>query len=252
MSTAAETPQSIVATVTELQETAVALCINGVCQAVMMATPGQLDAFAIGFFISEGVITDAGDILSVDSQQQPQGWQVDVTVLAACEHQLKARKRVMAGPSGCGLCGIDSLQAAMDTQGLVNAASPVLAPRLSTIEHASQSLNSLQKQHQHGRGHHSAAMFNAAGEAVAISEDVGRHSALDKLIGQLTLAKQPLDNGFAIVTSRCSHDLVIKSLRAGLRCLVTLAPPTDLAVQSATQLGLLLFCYQQAELKRFA
>ncbi|GAB3098422.1 formate dehydrogenase accessory sulfurtransferase FdhD [Aestuariicella hydrocarbonica] len=241
---------------TELQEVAVALCINGICQAVMMVSPNDLEAFAVGFCISEGFITGTHDILSIDCEAQPLGWQVDLTVLASCEYQLKDRKRLMAGPSGCGLCGIDSLEAAMNQDSLVKreTTSGVMAPSFDTIECAKHTLGALQKQYRYARGHHSAALFSHhhGAEALVISEDVGRHSALDKLIGKASLEQQPLNTGFAMLTSRCSHDLVIKCARAGIACLVTLAPPTNLAVQSAAQSGVLLFCFQQSELKRFA
>jgi len=239
----------------------VALCFNGVCQAVMMASPNDLKAFALGFSISEGLIDGPQDILAIDCEAQSLGWQVNVSVLAACEHKLKTRRRVMAGPSGCGLCGIDSLEAAMATQDLLRglprslskaAPTAVAPPEFETIELAKRSLNRLQKQHHYARGHHTAALFDDRANALAISEDVGRHSALDKLIGRATLDRQPLNPGFAMLTSRCSHDLVIKCARSGITCLVTLAPPTDLAVQSASQLGLTLLCFQQSQLKHFA
>ena len=237
-----------------LQEVAVALCINTVCQAVMMASPNQLEAFAVGFFISEGLINDADEILAIDCAAEALGWQINITVLAACEHRIKARKRLMAGPSGCGLCGIDSLTTAMDTQGLVKQqpASGASIPSNTTIEQAKLGLEHRQKQQGYIRGHHSAALFNSIGDVITSSEDVGRHSALDKLIGEAVLQRQSLDNVFAMVTSRCSHDLIIKCRRAGIPCLVTLAPPTNLAVQSSVQVGLTLFCYQQSALKRFA
>jgi FdhD protein len=142
----------------------------------------------------------------------------------------------------------------MDTQGLVQQrpASGVNIPSNTTIEQAKLGLEHRQKQQGYIRGHHSAALFNSIGDVITSSEDVGRHSALDKLIGEAVLQRQSLDNVFAMVTSRCSHDLIIKCRRAGIPCLVTLAPPTNLAVQSSVQVGLTLFCYQQSALKRFA
>lgn len=212
----------------------------------MMATPTDLEAFAAGFFISEGIIQSGSDILDVDIEEQPLGWQVNVRVLAACEHQLKLKRRSMAGPSGCGLCGVDSLTSAMDLNGLRATVSGSVRFDETVILQAKALLNQLQKQHQHTRGHHSAALFDRdAANLLALSEDVGRHSALDKTIGAATLQQASLTDSFAIITSRCSHDLVVKCGRAGIPCLVTLA------VQSAVALGVTLFCFQQSGLHKF-
>lgn len=249
---------------TELQEAAIAICINGISQAVMMATPRDLEAFARGFAISEGLIANASDILDVEVEPIPDGWQADIRVLAAAEHQLKARRRLMAGPSGCGLCGTDSVSAAITLPEVTQSTACV--PDESAIRMAVQQLPEIQKQQGCIRGHHGAAFFDLHGCCIALAEDVGRHSALDKLIGRLL--SQPLNKqqsghksltglltglpGFAVITSRCSHDLIQKSARSGLGNLVTLSPPTDLAVKSACQCGLKLFCFKRGELHRFA
>lgn len=243
---------------TPLQETAVALCINGICQCVMMASPSDLEAFALGFALSEGFITQPDDILSIDCEEQCNGWQVNMTVLASVEHRLKQRRRLMTGPSGCGLCGIASLGLAMELPNQEalsqTSASAKSVPSADIIQSAVNQLPAFQKQFNCARGHHGAAFFTQHGELIELAEDVGRHSALDKLIGRLAkhtpnvLVEQ---TGFSIVTSRCSHDLVIKASRSGISTLVTLAPPTDLAVKSAQKLALALFCYQQGQLKQF-
>ena len=241
---------------TELQEAAIAICINGISQAVMMATPRDLEAFARGFAISEGLIANASDILDVEVEPIPDGWQAYIRVLAAAEHQLKARRRLMAGPSGCGLCGTDSVSAAITLPEVTQSTACV--PDESAIRMAVQQLPEIQKQQGCIRGHHGAAFFDLHGCCIALAEDVGRHSALDKLIGRLlsqSLNKQQSNNrkpGFAVITSRCSHDLIQKSARSGLSNLVTLSPPTDLAVKSARQCGLKLFCFKRGELLRFA
>lgn len=245
---------------TELQEAAIAICINGISQAVMMATPRDLEAFARGFAISEGLIANASDILDVEVEQILDGWQADIRVLAAAEYQLKARRRLMAGPSGCGLCGTDSVSAAITLPEMTQSTACV--PDESAIRMAVEKLPEIQKQQGCIRGHHGAAFFDLHGCCIALAEDVGRHSALDKLIGRLlsqSLNKQRSSHknltglaGFAVITSRCSHDLIQKSARSGLGNLVTLSPPTDLAVKSARQCGLKLFCFKRGELHRFA
>lgn len=249
---------------TQLQEAPIALCINGVCQSVMMATPSDLEAFARGFAISEGLVRKSEDILYVDCASVPLGWQVDITVLAASEKRLKQQRRFMAGPSGCGLCGVESIEAAMV---LPNQGTSITAttcgkslvvtslPSREMIEAAVRQLPELQKQFDCTRGHHGAAFFNLDNQLIELAEDVGRHSALDKLIGRLSMDKtnqSTAHTGFALLTSRCSHDLVMKASRAAIPVLVTLAPPTDLAVQTARQLNLPLFCQQQGKFKQFA
>ncbi|MFT6976210.1 MAG: FdhD protein, partial [Bermanella sp.] len=224
--------------ITNLQEAAIAVCINGVCQSVMMASPTDLEAFGLGFILCEGIIENTDAVLAIDCDQQSNGWQVDITVIAASEHSLKQRRRLMAGPSGCGLCGVASLDEAMalplntkaelGAQPLMNAVNqgPLIKAAISQISH-------LQHQFACTRGHHSAMFFDKDGAFIDLAEDVGRHSALDKLIGRL--ARNPrkpvvLATGFAVLTSRCSHDLVIKASRTGIAALVTLGLPTDLAV----------------------
>jgi len=222
----------------------------------MMATPSNLEAFALGFALSEGLISYPQEIIAIDCSVEISGWQVDINVLAGSASRLKQRRRLMAGPSGCGLCGVDSLAAAMALPQKNKPANQVRSiPSIEAIQLAVQQLPQLQKQRNCSRGHHGAAFFNPDGECLELAEDVGRHSALDKLIGALAMHSQAEFSeltGFALLTSRCSHDLIIKAARARLPALVTLAPPTDLAVQSAIQLDLPLFCHQQGQLKQFA
>jgi FdhD protein len=249
-----------VAGVTNLQEAAVALCVNGVCQSVMMATPSDLESFALGFALSEGLIASVVDVLNIDCLEQVNGWQADITVLAASEHNLKQRRRKMAGPSGCGLCGVTSLDAAMELPSQKETSFEIdssvnFSLEAALIRSAVSQLPDLQKKYNSTRGHHSALFFGDHGQFIELSEDVGRHSALDKLIGRLALCEaNPLNknSGFALLTSRCSHDLVIKASRSGIPALVSLGLPTNLAVQSAQQLKLPLFCFHHDQIKQFA
>lgn len=234
-----------------LCEVAVAICINGVSQAVMMASKKNLPQFGLGFILSEGLIGSVDEVLDIKLLPLEQSWQVDIQVLAQTAAKLKQRRRVMAGPSGCGLCGIDSLQQSMDLSQLQRLDDrPV--PAVATLELAQQVLSLQQRQLGFTRGHHSAAFFDLQAQLLEIEEDVGRHSALDKLIGSLAQAKQLEAQGFVLLTSRCSFDLVVKMLRVGLNNLFTLAPPSRLAVTTARDFNLRLFCLQQGQLKRFA
>ena len=237
-----------------LLEVPVAICINGISQAVMMVSPTHLKDFAFGFALSEGLIDSIKEVLDVKVQAHESGWQVDLQVLNRTQYMLKQRRRMMAGPSGCGLCGIKSINAAMSLKLTKNTdtTGTKLLPSDKIIQQAKDALPNLLRKAGSQRGNHSAAFFNCSGEIIAIRDDVGRHSALDKLLGHLSKHQQVTNDGFVLITSRCSHDLVAKAARLSLTTLVTLAQPTDLAVSAARNTQLALFCFQNQQLKRFA
>jgi len=236
----------------KLEEAPIAMCINGISHAVMMASPTDLNDFALGFALSEGLIGSVEEVIDVTAKGVPQGYEVNLEVLARTQHQLKHRRRLLSGPTGCGLCGIDSIQSAM------SLASSVIKPTSSetisatVIEQAKAKLTGIQKEHQCIQGHHCAVFFDVNANPLAIREDVGRHSALDKLIG--CLHTQDLINtaGFVLLTSRCSHDLVAKAARGGISTLVTLAQPTNLAVTSAQATKLTLLSFVHGKLTQFS
>jgi len=237
----------------QLLEVAVAISINGISQAVMMASPEHLKDFALGFGLSEGLINSSSDVLDIVVHSHECGWQVDLHVLARVQHQLKQRRRTMAGPSGCGLCGLDSLEEAMlITLPHKRATKSFELPSEAVIIQARDNLPALLKNSGGKRGNHCAAFFDLSANLLALREDVGRHSALDKLLGCLSNKKQSMNEGFALITSRCSHDLIAKAARLSLTSLVTLAQPTNLAVSSARKTQLALFCFQYGQLKRYA
>lgn len=237
----------------QLMEVAVAISINGISQAVMMASPEHLKDFALGFSLSEGLIGSSNDVLDILVHSHECGWQVDLQVLARVQHQLKQRRRTMAGPSGCGLCGLDSIEAAMSLSLPQEQTTKTLKlPSEQVIIQARDALPNILKNSGGIRGNHCAAFFDLSAQMIACREDVGRHSALDKLLGCLSDKKQATDKGFALITSRCSHDLIAKAARLSLTTLVTLAQPTDLAVSSARKTQLALFCFQHGQLKRYA
>lgn len=237
---------------TQLREVAAAICINGINQAVMMVSPKDLGDFALGFALSEGLIDSPKEVLDTVITCHEQGWQIDIQVLARTQHQLKLRRRAMAGPSGCGLCGIDSIEQAMALSMSYTSHSFNELPAEDIILQAKDTLFNLQQEYAGIRGNHCAAYFDLSANAIAYREDVGRHSALDKLLGCLVKKNRDITAGFALLTSRCSHDLIAKAARLSLSTLVTLAQPTDLAVNSARKAGLALFCFQHDQLKRFA
>lgn len=238
----------------QLCEAAVSISFNGISYAVMMASPTHLKDFALGFALSEGLINSASEVLNIVVHAHENGWQVDLQVLARTQHQLKQRRRNMTGPSGCGLCGLDSLEAAMDLKLSVNTHlnKSIIFPSAAIITKAKEALPIILQKLSGTRGNHAAAYFDLSAKVIASREDVGRHSALDKLLGCLSKDGQPITDGFVLMTSRCSHDLIAKVARLNLSTLVTLAQPTDLAVSSARKTGIALFCFQHGQLKRFA
>jgi FdhD protein len=238
----------------QLFEVAVSVSINDISHAVMMVSPKHLKDFALGFSLSEGLINSANEVLNIVVHSHECGWQVDLQVLARTEHQLKLRRRNMAGPSGCGLCGLDSIEAAMDLKLSENIMPDNKAntPSEALIIEAKEALPMILQKEDIMRGNHSAVYFDLSAKVIACREDVGRHSAFDKLLGCLCKKNKTIPEGFALITSRCSHDLIAKAARLQLTTLVTLAQPTDLAVSSARKTGLALFCFQQGQLKRFS
>ena len=240
----------------KLTETPIAICINGISQAVMMASPTDLEDFAVGFVIGEGLIERASDVKNISIIHLQQGIEVGLTVLARTEHHIKSKRRQLSGSTGCGLCGVDSIDTAMTLP--VLKPTTQVPPSRETIEQAREALTSIQKNHGCIQGHHSAVYFDINGQFIAIREDVGRHSALDKLVGHTHRHEFKPSNidssygGFLLMTSRCSHDLVVKAARGKFNVLITLAQPTNLAVASAQSIGLTLFCFVHGKLQRFS
>jgi len=225
---------------------AVSVSINDISHAVMMVSPKHLKDFSLGFALSEGLINSVNEVLNIIVHSHECGWQVDLQVLARSQHRLKQRRRNMAGPSGCGLCGLDSIEAAMDLQLSSNIIPDKKAniPSEAPIVQAKEALPMILQKEDIIRGNHSAVYFALSAKVIACREDVGRHSAFDKLLGCLCKKIKTIPDGFALITSRCSHDLIAKAARLDLTALVTLAQPTDLAVMSARKTGLALFCFQ--------
>jgi FdhD protein len=222
-------------------EAPVALVFNGISHAVMMATPADLEAFALGFALSEGLLESRSECYGIELQQGELGCEVQIDIAAAAEMRLKERRRNLAGRTGCGLCGIDSLQA------LDLAPAPLQSPRQiapEAIGQAFAALPSLQKLNAQTGAHHAAGWATPQGELLAVMEDVGRHNALDKLIGARVLAGQSLREGFVIMSSRASSELVLKCARLEVPLLATISAPTSLAIAIAQNTGLALhgFC----------
>lgn len=219
-------------------ESPIALEFNGVAYAVMMATPSALEDFATGFALTEGLATTAATIAGIAVAQVELGWIVRTTIPALGPERLGDRIRHRAAESSCGLCGIESLEA------LARPLPPVAAH--PAIESAAifAALAQL-PEHQHlgaaTGAAHAAALAGPDGHIRLLREDVGRHNALDKLIGAAARAGQPLSDGFVLSTARCSFEIVEKAARAGATTLVTVSLPTTLAVERAKAAGLSLW-----------
>lgn len=219
------------------QEVPVALVFNGISHAVMLATPADLEDFALGFGLTEGILERPEELYGVDARDVPnQGIQLDLEVSSACMERLKARRRTLAGRTGCGLCGTDSL---------TQVRRPL--PPLSTLQVTPQAiaaamlaLHTHQPLQARTGATHAAAWCEADGTIALAREDVGRHNALDKLIGALRRAHQDAARGFIVVTSRASFEMVQKTALAGCSMLIAVSAPTALAVQMAQEAGLAL------------
>ncbi|HEY8877344.1 MAG TPA: formate dehydrogenase accessory sulfurtransferase FdhD [Roseateles sp.] len=224
-------------------EVPVALTVNGVSQAVMLATPADLEDFALGFGLAEGWFTARRELLDVEVQARAEGLELALTVTAACEQRLKVRRRTLAGRTGCGLCGVDSLAelSAVKPQ-------PVQAPQLAegALERAIAALPAAQLLNARCGGLHGAAWCRLDGELVLAREDIGRHNALDKLVGALARGGTDPRDGFVLMSSRASYELVHKTAMAGVGLLACMSAPSSLAIETARGLGLALWAFVRA------
>jgi FdhD protein len=217
------------------EEVAVALSYNGSTQAVMMATPAGLVDFAYGFSLTEGIATP-NEIDSVEIVETPLGIDLQIWLKSDAEERIRARRRSMAGPVGCGLCGIDSLEEAQRRPRRVVDTGFAMTP--SQIMAAMADLTAHQPLHDITRAAHAAALWSPQGGIIAAREDVGRHNALDKLIGALAQAA-PVD-GALVLTCRTSIDMVQKAAAASFPMIIAASAPTAAAVDMADAAGITL------------
>ena len=218
------------------EEVPVALVFNGISHAVMMATPLHLEDFALGFALSEGLVDQASQIYGVEVLEQALGMEVHIDIAAQCEARLKERKRSMAGRTGCGLCGTDSL----DQVKLALPQAPLVHVNVQAMHRAHAGLRALQPLKLQTGATHAAAWSDASGVIHIVREDVGRHNALDKLIGAMSKAHVDATQGFICITSRASFEMVQKTIQSGAGALTAVSAPTRLAVDMALSHNLLL------------
>lgn len=218
-------------------EAPVSLEFNGIAYAVMMATPCDLQDFVTGFALAERLVTSSKDITDFDLFQAEKGWVVRATLAGPLSEQVFDRARRRVAESSCGLCGMDNLDAVMRPLPVVPPAEPICK---TAIFRALDAMRDHQPLNRETGAVHAAAFATRDGIILAAREDVGRHNALDKLVGMLARTGLSAGEGFLIVTSRCSYEMVEKAVLAGASTLVTISAPTSLAVQRAGEAGLTL------------
>ena len=224
-------------------ETPVSLSYNGLSHVVMMMTPANLEDFAFGFSLSEGIVERPAQIYDIATQTHALGLEIAITLGNERFQQLKDRRRNLAGRTGCGLCGAESLEQAVRPVPTL-ACDTVIAT--SAIQRALARLDEWQPLQRATGAAHGAAWCTGDGSIVLAREDVGRHNALDKLIGALARGPGTRGEGFALVSSRASYEMVSKAAQAGIGILVAVSAPTALAVRLAAQAGITLVAFARA------
>lgn len=225
-------------------EVPVALEFNGISHAVMLATPSDLESFALGFALSEGIVNHRTEFRGAETEESALGITVHCEISSQAFMNLKQRRRNMTGRTGCGLCGVESLDQVIRTLSCVPAGLPV--PLLS-ISAALKSLFALQPLSRLTGGMHAAAWSMPDGQLQQVCEDVGRHNALDKLIGRMTERGLNFQDGFLLITSRASVEMVQKAATMGISCLIAISAPTALAVETAEAAGMTLIAFARGD-----
>lgn len=220
------------------EETPVAFSYNGTTHAVMMASPADMEDFAVGFSLSEGIISQIEEISEINIEDHDEG--IDIQILLASEagQELTDRRRRMAGPVGCGLCGIESIEQALKPVASVDTARLELTP--DDIAQAVELLSQVQPLHRETGAVHAAGLFIPGKGVVAAREDVGRHNALDKLAGSLCRSNIDGSTGAIVITSRVSIEMVQKAALIGASVLIAVSAPTALAIRTAHAAGMTL------------
>ena len=223
------------------EEVPVALVYNGISHVVMMASPKDLELFAIGFSLSEGIIEHPQDIYGMDVVQACNGLEVQIELSSRRFMGLKERRRALAGRTGCGVCGVEQLN---DIGKPVSPLPFTQTFNLAHLDPALEHLNDVQPIGQLSGCTHAAAWVLPSGEIAGGHEDVGRHVALDKLLGRRARESEVWQQGAALVSSRASYEMVQKSAMCGVEILFAVSAATTLAVEVAERCNLTLvgFC----------
>ncbi|MCC5987847.1 MAG: formate dehydrogenase accessory sulfurtransferase FdhD [Pararhodobacter sp.] len=223
------------------EEVAVAIVVDGSTLAVMMASPGDIVDFALGFLLSEGIVQSAAEVEAFEAVAHELGVEARLWLRAERSAQLAARRRFTAGPVGCGLCGIDSLEAAM--RPLPSVAGNMLRLSAAEVAHSTEALRACQPLHARTRGTHAAGFLRPGEGLILAREDIGRHNALDKLIGAMARQGMAAGQGAFVLTSRLSVELVQKAAMAGAPVLIAVSAPTAHALRLAEGAGMTLAAF---------
>jgi len=227
------------------EEVPIAFSYGGSTHAVMMGSPADLEDFAVGFSLTEGIITSMAEIESISVVEEGAGLDVQVVLAEDKEDALRARRRHMAGPVGCGLCGIESIEQAMRPVPDVSLVAMALSPK--QVSEAVAALNSAQPLHRETHAVHGAGFVVPGKGLVAVREDVGRHNALDKLAGAVIRRGIKGSEGVVVVTSRISVEMVQKTAILGSAVLIAISAPTALAIRTAQEAGMTLIALTRGE-----
>lgn len=224
------------------EETPVAFVYNRRNYAVMLATPADMEDFSVGFSLTERVVDAAEEISSVDIHQSERGIELHISIAPEKLERLDIRqqRRNLVGRAGCGVCGLENADVFFEklpqaAGAAMDVAQPALVKALSQLRDW-QPLNQLTKTV------HGAAWASLHGEIVLAREDVGRHNALDKLLGALARAKTNMNEGFVLMSSRCSYEIIEKSARLGVRAVASVSGPTAFAIAKAKEANIALYC----------
>ncbi|KRA00028.1 formate dehydrogenase family accessory protein FdhD [Mesorhizobium sp. Root157] len=220
------------------EETPIALSYGGTTHAVMMASPADFEDFALGFSITEGIVGSSDEIDAIEVQDHGAGIDIQIRLKDTANRRFEARRRRLAGPVGCGLCGIESIEEAMRSVDAVDASRLTLEAQ--DIVRSVQLLSRVQLLHSETGAVHAAGFYVPGHGIVMAREDVGRHNALDKLAGALAKAGTDGSSGAVVVTSRVSVEMVQKTAAIGAPFIIAISAPTALAVRTAESSGMTL------------
>jgi FdhD protein len=227
------------------EESAIALSYGGSTEAVMMATPADLEDFAVGFSLSEGIVETLGEIAGIEILEASGGIDLQISLAETVDRALRVRRRAKAGPVGCGLCGVESIEEALKPAADVSGVTLTLSA--NDIATAMQALSASQPLNAETRAVHAAGFYIPGQGMIAVREDVGRHNALDKLIGHLARIGVSGSQGAVIMTSRLSVELIQKTAKLGSAVLVGISAPTALAIDMAERAGMSLVALARGE-----
>lgn len=223
-------------------ELPVGLEYNGISHAVMLASPADLEDFALGFSLSEGIVANRSEFYGCEVEQREDGRLVHIEIASERFMALKQRRRNLAGRTGCGLCGTEALeQVARELLPVVSAQA--IAP--SVLVAGMQAMQLRQPLQQHSGATHAAAWIDEHGDVTCVREDVGRHNALDKLIGALAKQSTDFSRGALLLTSRASYEMVQKAATMGIGTIAAISAPTSFAVELADRYGVALIGFMR-------